>query len=219
MKTQTADLGSTEHTGFTTGEYVNAIAFRERHKLTSAICAKHHADYALPKDKLAILAKFEAISSHLLPRENHLNRPTLWHWDIRPPNLFIENGKISTIIDWQDVWIGPLSLQARRPRLVDYDGEMVLKLPDNCEDMMDPDEKARITDRVEKSILLWCYDNETKTEIPGLHKLYHLPLIEKRKQTVTFASELSDGDITPLKGCLIGLNLHVPFLLLALELC
>lgn len=92
----------------------------------------------------------------------------------------------------------PVPLQARRPRLVDHDGEMVLKLPDNYEEITDPDGKARITDRVEMSIILWCCDNETKARNPELRRLFNLPQIEKRKQTVTFASEFSYGDVVPL---------------------
>jgi hypothetical protein len=193
-------------TRFSPHEYLKAIARRERSKLTSAADVTDDTDDALRRENLSVLAKFEAISSHLLPREDDLNRPTLWHWDIRPPNLFVENGRISSIIDWQDVWVGPLSLQARRPRLVDYHGEMVLRFPDNYEEITDADEKGRITDRVEKSIILWCYDNEMKKENPALHKLFNLPQIEKRNQAVTFASELSHGDVIPLRGCLIDLS-------------
>jgi hypothetical protein len=172
----------------------------------SAASRTEEADDAPRKEKLSVLAKFEAISSNLLPREDNLNRPTLWHWDIRPPNLFVENGRISSIIDWQDVWIGPFSLQARRLRLVDHDGEMLLRRPDNYEEITDADEKARITDRVERSIILWCYENGTKKENSELHRPFNLSQIEKRKQTVKFASELSHGDIVSLRGCLIDLS-------------
>jgi hypothetical protein len=68
--------------------------------------------------------------------------------------LFIDDGRVTSIVDWQDVWVGPPLPQAQHPRLVDYDGKMLLRLPDNYEDMADSDEKAGITDRVERSILL-----------------------------------------------------------------
>ena len=68
--------------------------------------------------------------------------------------MFVDNVRVASIIDWQDVWVGPPLPRARRPRLVDYNGKMLLRLPDNYEDMADLDEKARTTDGVKRSILL-----------------------------------------------------------------
>lgn len=63
--------------------------------------------------------------------------------------------------------------------------------------------------QVEKVYTTLFYENETEVGDSELHRLFNLPRIEKRKQTVTFASELSDGDITPLRGCLIDLSWYV----------
>lgn len=86
---------------------------------------------------------------------------------------------------------------------------MVLRLSDNYEEITDADEKALITDRLEKSIILWCYENEMKKENLELHRLFNLPPTEERKQAVTFASELSHGDVIPLRGCFIDLSRYV----------
>jgi len=166
----------------------------------------------MQKEKLSLLDKFEAISSHLAPRKTKLSRPTLWHWDIRPPNMFVINGQITSIIDWQDAWIGPFFLQARRPPIVDHHGDLMLRLPEGYEDIADRDEKARITKQVESSILLWCHENETKVQNPELHELLSLPQFHRRQKTVAFASELSDGDVTPLRGCLIDFLRYVTLL-------
>lgn len=154
---------------------------------------------------MSLLHKFEAVSPYILPQETRLSRPTIWHWDLRSPNLFVEHGRITSVIDWQDVWIGPLFLQAKRPRLVQYHGAITLRLPDGYEEMEDKDEKARVTQQVEKSILFWCYGEDIKTRNPELHELLILPLARKRKETVKFASEISEGDVTPLRECLIQL--------------
>jgi hypothetical protein len=160
----------------------------------------------LQNEKLSTLDKFEAICSHLTPRTPQFSRPTILHWDIRPDNLFVDNSHITDIIDWQDAWIAPFFLQARRPRLVEHHGEMTLTLPDHYEPIEDADEKARVADHVEKSILLWCYERKNKVRHAELHALFHLPQAQKRKDTVAFAAELSDGEVTPLRGCLVELK-------------
>jgi hypothetical protein len=155
---------------------------------------------------MSILDKFEATCSHLPPRAPHLSRPTIWHWDVRPDNLFAKDGRITDIIDWQDTWIGPFFLQARRPRLVDHHGEVILHLPDHYKTIEDPEEKASVADHVEKSILLWCYERETKLRHKELHAIFTLPQAQKRKDTVAFTSELADGEVAPSRACLIELK-------------
>jgi aminoglycoside phosphotransferase (APT) family kinase protein len=54
------------------------------------------------------------VMEYLLP-EGDLSRPTLWHWDIHASNIFVDNNRVTSLIDWQDTWIGPLFLQARQP--------------------------------------------------------------------------------------------------------
>ena len=186
-----------------------AIAQRERSKLTTREHTPDAETRDLQNEKLSTLDKFEAICSHLTPRAPQLSRPTIWHWDIRPDNLFVDNGHITDMIDWQDAWIGPFFLNARRPRLVDHQGEIALTLLDHYETIEDPDEKARVADHVEKSILLWCYERKTKVRHAELHALFHLPQAQKRKDTVASASELSDGEVTPLRGCLVELKRYV----------
>jgi hypothetical protein len=56
----------------------------------------------------------------------------------------VEGGRIVSLIDWQNAWAGPLFLQFRHPKLVDYNGEVRLKLPENYESLEEGDEKARI---------------------------------------------------------------------------
>ncbi|KAI6789954.1 hypothetical protein KC361_g8216 [Hortaea werneckii] len=90
---------------------------------------------------------------------------TLFHWDLRAPNFFIEDGHITSLIDWQDAWIAPLFMQERRPQLLEDDGEMVLRLPDYFETMEDKVEKAKVQAQVEKSILSWQWD-KLNTGIP-----------------------------------------------------
>jgi hypothetical protein len=140
-------------------------------------------------------------------------RPTLWHWDIHAPNIFVQGNRITGLIDWQDTWVGPLFLQARHPRLVDYNGEVVLKLPENYETTTDEDEKLRIRTQVEKSIILWSYEHDTKRINPLLHEVMHVPQGRTRRDTIDFSENTWDGDIIPFRQCLIRVARYVHALL------
>lgn len=144
----------------------------------------------------------------MLSRDD-LIRPTLWHWDIHAPNVFVDGESIICLIDWQDTWAGPLFLQARHPRLVDYNGEIILKLPQHYEDIVDEEERARIRTQVEKSIILWAYESDTRTTNPILDEIFHIPYGRTRRETIEFSSNTWDGDIIPFRQCLIRIARYV----------
>lgn len=104
---------------------------------------------------------FLRLIPYLLPPKEELSRSTLWHWDIHSANLFVEGNQITSLIDWQDTWVGPLFLQYRHPKLVDVNGEVLLKLPETYGSLEEGDEKAGIRRRVEKSLILHGYESET----------------------------------------------------------
>lgn len=116
---------------------------------------------------------------------------------------------LRVLIDWQDVWNGPLFLQARHPRLVDYNGEVMLKIPEHCKDIDDEGEKARIRKQVEKSIVLWAYEFDTKRANPVLHEIFHFPHGRTRRDAVEFSANTWDGDIIPFGECLIRIVRYV----------
>jgi hypothetical protein len=91
---------------------------RERSKLTTKDPPPTSETREKRKEKLSLLDRFEAICSHLPPKPPRFSRPTIWHWDIQPENIFVKNSRVADIINWQGAWIGPLFLQARRPTLV-----------------------------------------------------------------------------------------------------
>ena len=110
------------------------------------------------------------------------------------------------MIDWQDAWAAPFFLQEKRPQLVDYGGELILRLPDHYEAMEDKQEKAGLADKVERSILLFYYTRNTRARNPSLQELFELPLVKERAQTVSFANDVWDGDNIPLRECLYTLQ-------------
>jgi hypothetical protein len=91
-------------------------------------------------------------------------------------------------------------------------GEVILKLPDNYESIEDPAEKARIADQVEKSILLSCYERETRLRHRELHALFNLPQARRRREAMSLASDLSDADddgVVFFRDRLVGLERYV----------
>lgn len=95
-----------------------------------------------PEAHLSLLQKNLDVAPYLLPDEPEVVAPYLWHSDLHAGNIFVDQGHISSIIDWQGTWAGPLILVARHPRLVDYHGDIILKAPANFKDL-GPDEKMK----------------------------------------------------------------------------
>ncbi|KAF1961603.1 hypothetical protein CC80DRAFT_400961 [Byssothecium circinans] len=160
-----------------------------------------------PDAHIALYKRFLDVAEYLLPKGGQV-RPTLWHWDMHAPNVFVHKYHITSLIDWQDTWVGPLFLQARHPRLVDYNGELMIKLPESYDTLEDEKEKLRVRTQVEKSIILWAYENESKTTNPILHDILHLSQGRTRRETVDFSADTWDGDIIPFRQCLIRIARH-----------
>ncbi|KAI7154284.1 Uracil-regulated protein [Hortaea werneckii] len=178
--------------------YLRAISKRGRSRCPlEKAPADPHDDSGLlgsPQARLSLLQKFEAISAHLLPSQPSLNKFTLFHWDLRSPNLFVEDGQITSLIDWQDAWVAPLFMQERRPQLLEYDGEIILRLPEYFETMEDQAEKTKVQSQVEKSILSRYYHGVVREQNPALQELFDLPLARTRRETVLFASDIWEGN-------------------------
>jgi hypothetical protein len=140
---------------------------------------------------------------YLFPPQKKLSRSTLWHWDMHSANLFVKGNQITSVIDWQDTWAGPLFLQFRHPKLVDYNGEVLLKLPEDYESLEEGDAKAHTRKQVEKSIVLYSYETETDKNNPLLSDILRIHHGRIKREAVQFAANTWDGDIIPFRQCLI----------------
>ncbi|KAH6638995.1 kinase-like domain-containing protein [Boeremia exigua] len=195
-------------------DYLLAIGQREiawirkyaAHKPVSGLLAISEAQRT-PESHIVLYKKFLDVVEYLLPEGEEI-RPTLWHWDIHAPNIFVDKDHITGLIDWQDIWVGPLFLQARHPRLVAYNGELITKLPKSYDTLEDGDEKEHIRTQVEKSIILWTYKTETKNANPILHDLLSINQGRNRRDTVDFSANTWDRDIIPFRQCLIRIARH-----------
>jgi hypothetical protein len=161
-----------------------------------------------PNAHIALYKKFLAVAKYLLPTGDQA-KSTLWHWNIHTDTIFVHEGRVSSLLDWQDTWTGPLFLQARRPWLVRYNREFMMRLPENYQSIEDADEKLRLRVQVERSLLRSKYDTATKSTNPVLHDSIHIAQESNRRQTRGYASNTWDEDIIPFRQCLIRVARYV----------
>ncbi|EFR00635.1 phosphotransferase enzyme family protein [Nannizzia gypsea CBS 118893] len=158
-----------------------------------------------PEDHIALLERYLAVVSKLLPDDTELVRPTLWYPDIHDGNIFVQDGRISSLIDWQSVWVAPLLLQARTPRLIDYNGDIQLRLPEDFK-MLPEEEKDQVRDRVQRSIQVYLYEHQTAKFNPLLNRAIRKPHGKTLGQLVSFAGNSWDDHIVPLRDTLIDVE-------------
>ena len=81
-----------------------------------------------PSEHLKSLSRFKTAIPYIIPSKlPKLVQPTLWHHDMSLNNVFISSDElsegrivISSVLDWQNTWVGPLYVQARVPRMLSY---------------------------------------------------------------------------------------------------
>jgi len=140
---------------------------------TSDIFQKSDAQNS-PDIHIALYKKYLDISPFILPEDERMNRSTLWHWDMHAPNFFVKDDRITSLIDWQSTWAGPLFLQYRYPKLVNYTGDVMLRLPEDYKNM-ERSEKDRVANQVERSLVQYFYELETKKQNPLLVEINDVP--------------------------------------------
>lgn len=116
----------------TPNDYVAAIAHREISWISKYAVYKPASDplqtsqaQFSPEAHIYLLQKFLKVAPYLLPQDAELAASTLWRRDIHPGNVFVNDGVITTLIDWQATWAGPLIIQARQPRLLNHKGQTI----------------------------------------------------------------------------------------------
>ncbi|GAQ45724.1 hypothetical protein ACLA_024740 [Aspergillus niger] len=149
-----------------------------------------------PDSHLSLLHKYAKVAPHL------------WHTDLHAGNLFIQNGRLSSVIDWQGQWIAPLVLQGCPPKLVHYDGELIFEKPENFDDL-DAQEKSRIRKCIGKSMVFYLYQLRIKNRFPLLLEVFGHPYGEIRTDPITMMGNTWDNDIIRLRGRLIMVILGV----------
>jgi hypothetical protein len=167
----------------------------------------------IPEAHIDLYNRFLAVVEYVLP-EGEQRRPTLWHSDFQGPNIFVHENNVLSLIDWHGTSVGPLFLQRRRAELVAYRGQMITELPDNYATLEDKDEKKRIRNQFEGSVMLSTYNSETKNTNPILHESYQVVQQENRRPTMKLCDNTWDENIGLFRQCLIRVERYVePFIL------
>ncbi|KAK2763871.1 Phosphotransferase enzyme [Arachnomyces sp. PD_36] len=158
-----------------------------------------------PEAHIHLLRNFQKVVPYLLDIDEQLTPSVLWHGDLHSSNLFVDNDRISGVIDWQGVWAGPLLLQAHPSQMVDYQGSTLLKRPSNFDELTD-ERKAQVKRQIFKSTLFQLYLIETGERNPTLSRVYQLDHGKTRRMPVEFASNTWDDDIVSLREALINIE-------------
>ena len=158
-----------------------------------------------PQAHIRLLEKFSQIAPCLLDVDPEITLSTLWHTDLHSSNIFVANGQITAVIDWQSSWAGPLFLQAQPPPLVDYQGDVLLKRPDNF-DSLDPEQQTEIKRKIFKSTLFQLYLVETEKRNPMLTKAFHVDHGKTRRLPIELAGNTWDDDIVSFREALINIE-------------
>ena len=150
----------------------------------------------------SLLNRYLDVCSLLLPDDKDLCSARLWHQGLHTGNLFVSDGQTTGLIDWQAATVEPLLLQGRHPRLVQYDREICLRLPENFRQLPE-DEREVLEEHVGRSFLLYSYENQTAKRNPRLHSLFRLNHGKTRIKTMNFSGDTWTDDVRPFRECLI----------------
>ncbi|TVY94253.1 Altered inheritance of mitochondria protein, mitochondrial [Lachnellula willkommii] len=193
-------------------DYISAIALREiawikKYAIptVSNDPLKPSAAQNSPSEHVSLLGKYLDVAPYLLPTDPDLLTANLWHKDLHSGNIFIEKNRITSIIDWQGTWAGPLFIQARHPKLINYNGEIMLKLPENYKHLKE-EEKIPIKEQVASSIILYLYENFTAKENPRLSRVFRTEHGRTRGEVISFCGNTWDDDILPFRESLVRME-------------
>ncbi|TQB67571.1 Phosphotransferase enzyme [Monascus purpureus] len=159
-----------------------------------------------PAEHVSLLQRYLSIAPHLVPQEEGILGSFLWHPDLRTPNIFVDDrGHITSIIDWQSTSAGPLFLEGRHPHFLNYNGDLILELPENFK-QLDENTQSAVKGKVTDSILLYLYEKYTAERNPILSKVFQYPNGKTLTDPICFVGNTWDGDILPLRESLIRIQ-------------
>ncbi|KAE8146478.1 hypothetical protein BDV25DRAFT_143648 [Aspergillus avenaceus] len=156
----------------------------------------------IPSGHISLLQKYLFVAPYLLPQEEDILGPILWHPDLCTPNIFVnDRGNITSIINWHSTWAGPLFLEGRHPHFLQYYGEIMLRLPKDFR-QLDTSTQAGLREQATKSILVYLYERYMTNINPTLHRVFVYPNGLTLSDPVRFAGSTWE-DILPLQESLM----------------
>ncbi|RJE24536.1 hypothetical protein PHISCL_03123 [Aspergillus sclerotialis] len=156
-----------------------------------------------PEAHISCLHKFLSAVPEIIPKDSEPLSPRFWYLDFHTGNLYVDDkGKISSIIDWQASSILPLFIGPKPPSLLDYNIEMMMKLPDHYE-VLDEASKEKLRYQVSQSILIHSYETRTVAQNPLMYKMMRHLHGKTLKHLEAFAGGTWDNCLFPFRECLI----------------
>ena len=168
------------------------------------------------KLKTDTLHHYIKVAPFLLPNDNTISKPVLWHPDLHGDNIFVNPSQptdILAIIDWQSVNLSPLFLQARHPALIEFDGPVTegfqsIKLPENF-DKLSPSEQLEAKKLRAAQSLYKLYEIQLIRQCPDVARALRFRDSLAGQITGLAGSIFSDGEPT-LQGMLMRLRQEWP---------
>lgn len=148
------------------------------------------------------------LAPYLVELPKPLTNSTLWHTDLRFPNIFVKDDRITSIIDWQGIWAGPFFFNVRVSPVIDYEGEMLLERPDNF-DELDSERQNEIKNQISRSLLLQLYLIETGEKNPTLSAALGLEYGKLRRWPLLLAGNTWNDEIMPFRECLMKVEKYL----------
>lgn len=74
---------------------------------------------------MAVIQDYSCIIPFIMPKDDAYSASILWHNDLHPDNIFVNQNRpteITGVIDWQGVHLSPAFLHVHYPSLIEYDG-------------------------------------------------------------------------------------------------
>jgi hypothetical protein len=162
--------------------------------------------------KVEVIQDDLKVATQILPNDDDLSKPTLWHSDLHSDNIFVDPSqptRILNIVDWQAVSISPFFLQARHPSLIEFEGPIPegfkpITLPDDFEDMSEEAQQQAKNLRAAQS-LYKLYEILMLRQCPEIAQALRFRDTLPGQITGLASSIFSDGELI-LHGMLIRLQ-------------
>ena len=167
-----------------------------------------------PQVQMKILLDYLKVAPHLVPKEEHLNLPTIRHPDLSPSNIFISaSGNITGIIDWQHAAIVPVFLQAKIPKHFQNYGDdnsedfRRPKLAENFATMTDSNKEIEMELYRRRQVHYFYVGYTSRLNKAHFHAMGKYDLV-LRNQLYDTAGRPWEGDNTSLQAELIKIMAH-----------
>ncbi|KAI1962958.1 Phosphotransferase enzyme [Ophidiomyces ophidiicola] len=159
-------------------DYAKVIAYREiswitRHAKDNPLDPHYTYEEAQtsPEAHIELLERYLSVIGMLIPKQTDFTRSTLWHSGFNHDNVFVNNGKISSMVDWHRGGILPLILQADIPPLLNQD------------------EKDKVLKQISSSTRQEYYRMQTALENPLVARVLEIPQLQMIQYLTTLASD------------------------------